>query len=50
MVLLNAAAALVIAGMGDTLADAVALGTAAIDSGRAGQVLDRLVTFTTSRT
>jgi anthranilate phosphoribosyltransferase len=50
VVLLNAAAALVIAGMGDTLADAVALGTAAIDSGRAGQVLDRLVTFTTSRT
>jgi anthranilate phosphoribosyltransferase len=48
VVLLNAAAALVVAGIGGSLADAVALGATAIDSGRAGQALERLVAFTTS--
>ena len=48
VVLLNAAAALVVAGRSARLADAVALAADAIDSGHAAQVLDRLVAFTTS--
>jgi anthranilate phosphoribosyltransferase len=48
VVLLNAAAALVVAGKARTLKDGVTLGAEAIDSGRAGRVLDRLIAFTTS--
>ncbi|MBE1237139.1 anthranilate phosphoribosyltransferase [Phaeovibrio sulfidiphilus] len=43
VVLLNAAAAIVITGLEDTLRDGVGRAAAAIDSGRAGQVLDLLV-------
>lgn len=42
-VLMNAGAGLVIAGKTTTLADGIALAAQAIDSGRALQVLDRLV-------
>jgi len=42
-VLMNAGAGLVIAGKATTLADGIALAAQAIDSGRALQVLDRLV-------
>jgi anthranilate phosphoribosyltransferase len=47
-VLLNAAAGLVVAGRGASLADGVGLAAAALDSGAAGRVLERLVAFTTS--
>ncbi|RUY60764.1 anthranilate phosphoribosyltransferase, partial [Mesorhizobium sp. M7A.F.Ca.CA.001.13.1.1] len=42
-VLMNAGAGLVVAGKATTLADGIALAAQAIDSGRALQVLDRLV-------
>jgi anthranilate phosphoribosyltransferase len=48
VVLFNAAAALVVAGRSRSLTEGVALGAAAIDSGRARRVLDHLVAFTTS--
>jgi anthranilate phosphoribosyltransferase len=48
VVLLNAAAALVVAGKAASLRDGVALGADAIDSGRAARILDHLVAFTTS--
>jgi len=44
--LLNAAAALVVAGIADDLASGVALAAAAVDDGRAAATLDRLVTMT----
>lgn len=44
IVLLNAAAGLVAAGLADDLADGLAAARAALDEGRAGAVLDRLVT------
>lgn len=44
-VLMNAGAGLVIAGKATTLGDGIALAAQAIDSGRALQVLDRLVEF-----
>ena len=47
-VLLNAAAGLVVAGRSASLADGVGLAGAALDSGAAGRVLERLVAFTTS--
>ena len=43
VVLLNAAAALVVAGLADDLATGLALGAAAIDDGRAARALERLV-------
>ena len=43
VVLLNAAAALVVAGMADDMEDGVAKGAAAIDEGRANATLDSLV-------
>jgi anthranilate phosphoribosyltransferase len=43
LVLLNAAAGLVVAGLADDLAGGIALGAAAIDDGRAAGKLDRLV-------
>jgi anthranilate phosphoribosyltransferase len=49
IVLFNAAAALVVADRSRTLPEAVALGADALDSGRAGQVLDHLISFTTSK-
>jgi anthranilate phosphoribosyltransferase len=49
IVLLNAAAALVVAGNAGSLRDGVALGAEAIDSGRAARVLDHLIAFTTSQ-
>ena len=48
IVLLNAAAGLVVAGKSPRLRDAVPLAAAAIDSGGAGRVLDRLIAVTTS--
>jgi anthranilate phosphoribosyltransferase len=48
IVLLNAAAALIIAGKVTTLADGTALATEAIDSGRARDKLAALVAITTS--
>ena len=48
IVLLNAAAGLVVAGKSSSLHAAIPLAAAAIDSGGAGRVLDRLVAFTTS--
>lgn len=46
IVLLNAAAALIVADIVDTLADGVALAREVIDDGRARAALDRLVTVT----
>ena len=46
VVLMNAAAALVVAGKAEHLKDAVPLAAASIDSGRATQKLDALVKFT----
>lgn len=48
VVLLNAAAALVVAGLADDLAQGLSLGAAAIDDGRAAAALDRLVTVSGS--
>jgi anthranilate phosphoribosyltransferase len=48
IVLLNAGAGLVVAGKAPSLRVAIPLAAAALDSGHAGRVLDRLVTFTTS--
>ena len=48
VVLLNAAAALLVAGRCFSLAEGIEQGAAALDSGGAGQVLDRLVAFTTA--
>jgi len=44
-VLLNAAAALLVAGKANSLRDGVALGAEAIDSGKAKAVLDALVSL-----
>jgi anthranilate phosphoribosyltransferase len=44
-VLLNAAAALVAAGLAEELADGFAVAAAAVDSGAAGETLERLVVF-----
>ncbi|MCW5732253.1 MAG: anthranilate phosphoribosyltransferase [Alphaproteobacteria bacterium] len=46
IVLMNAAAALIVAGRAGSLREGVALGTEAIDSGRALKVLERLVRVT----
>ncbi|MCW5751936.1 MAG: anthranilate phosphoribosyltransferase [Alphaproteobacteria bacterium] len=46
IVLMNAAAALIVAGRAGSLKEGVALGTEAIDSGRALKVLERLVRVT----
>ena len=46
--LLNSAAALLVAGKAPDLSGAVALGRDAIDSGRARTVLDRLIAITNS--
>ena len=46
VVLVNAAAAFLVAGKADTLADGVQLARDAIDSGRAKAVLDELIDFT----
>ena len=46
VVLLNSAAALVVAGRADNLRDGAALAAQSIDSGRARQTLDRLVAMT----
>ena len=43
VVLVNAAAALLVAGVADSIEDGIARGSAALDSGAAGRVLDRLV-------
>ena len=43
---LNAAAALIIAGKADGLADGIEKANASIDSGRASRALDRLVAVT----
>ncbi len=47
IVVLNAAATLVVAGLADVLADAADLARASIDEGKAAGVLDRLVAATT---
>lgn len=47
IVLLNAAAGIVTAGLADDLAEGLALAGAAVDDGRASQVLDRLVIAST---
>jgi anthranilate phosphoribosyltransferase len=47
LVCLNAAAALVVAGLADELADGLGIAAAAIDDGNARRVLDRLVTVST---
>jgi len=47
VVLLNAAAALVVAGLADDLGSGIALAGAAVDDGRAAAALDRLVTTST---
>jgi anthranilate phosphoribosyltransferase len=47
VVLMNAAAALVVAGKAEHLKDAVPIAAESIDSGRATQKLDALVKFTT---
>ncbi|HML92207.1 anthranilate phosphoribosyltransferase [Methyloceanibacter sp.] len=49
IVLLNAAAALLVAGKASTLRDGVALAADAIDSGKAATVLDALVALTNDR-
>src|SRR5882672_3247487 len=46
IVLLNSAAALVVAGRADELRDGIALAAEALDSGAAGRVLDRLIAET----
>ncbi|MDQ1445815.1 MAG: anthranilate phosphoribosyltransferase [Acidimicrobiaceae bacterium] len=43
IVLLNAAAAVVVAGLADDLVDGLLVAARSVDSGRAGEVLDRLV-------
>jgi anthranilate phosphoribosyltransferase len=48
IVLMNAAAALLVAGVADTLADGLTGATASLDSGRARMALDRLRSITTS--
>jgi anthranilate phosphoribosyltransferase len=45
IVLLNAAAALLVAGKAQSLRDGVALAAEAIDSGRAARVLEALITL-----
>ena len=45
-VLMNAGAALLVAGRADTLAEGVALAASSIDEGRAHERLDRLVAIT----
>jgi anthranilate phosphoribosyltransferase len=47
LVLLNAAAAIYVGGLASDLSEGVAKAAAAIDSGAAGNVLERLVTATT---
>jgi anthranilate phosphoribosyltransferase len=47
LVLLNAAAAIYVGGLASDLGDGVAAAAAAIDSGAAGNVLERLITATT---
>lgn len=49
IVLLNSAAALVVAGKADGLADGIERAAASIDSGRAARALDRLVAITDER-
>lgn len=49
IVLLNSAAALVVAGKADGLADGIEKAAASIDSGRAARALDRLVAVTDER-
>ncbi len=49
IVLLNSAAALVVAGKADGLADGIEKAAASIDSGRAARALDRLVAITDER-
>ena len=46
MVLLNAAAALVAAGRADSIAEAMPLAVASLDSGAAQKKLDALIEFT----
>jgi len=48
VVLLNSAAALVVAGRADNLRDGADLAAGSIDSGAARQVLDKLVALTNS--
>ena len=48
IVLLNAAAAGVVAGLADTLSEGLEVAAASLDEGRAGDVLDRLVKSSTS--
>ena len=48
VVLLNAAAGLVAAGVSDDLADGLALAAASVDEGRAEAALDRLVEVSTA--
>ncbi|MEP7115403.1 MAG: hypothetical protein ABI862_19225, partial [Ilumatobacteraceae bacterium] len=43
IVLLNAAAGLVVAGVADSLEEAVIIATSSIDEGRAARILDRWV-------
>ncbi len=49
VVLLNAAAALLVAGVAPTVADGIAMGAEAIDSGRAATVLNQMVTLSRER-
>ena len=49
IVLLNSAAALVVAGRADNLRDGAELAAGSIDSGAARQVLDKLVAMTNAK-
>ena len=49
VVLLNAAAALVVAGRADTISEAMPIAAESLDSGAAREKLARLVEFTSSR-
>jgi anthranilate phosphoribosyltransferase len=49
VVLLNAAAALVVAGRADSMSEAMPLAAASLDSGAAREKLERLVEFTSSK-